>query len=61
MGSTLHHFEGYKTLGPKMDTNLINFTLNLTFNNSDRWFPENCEMIMSASEIIFTLDIFPLF
>jgi hypothetical protein len=40
MGSTLHHFEGYKTLGPKMETGLINLTLKLTFNTFKRLFTE---------------------
>jgi hypothetical protein len=31
MGSTLYHFESYKTLGPKTGSSLTNFTLHLTF------------------------------
>jgi hypothetical protein len=33
MGSTLYHFEGYKTLGPKTGSSSIDFILHLTFKH----------------------------
>jgi hypothetical protein len=33
MGSTLYHFESYKTLGPKTGLSLMNFTLHIAFKH----------------------------